>query len=132
LKNKIRILNNNIVSCAIRSVWSLILRGECRLRVFENRILRRIVGPKSDDNGEWRRRHNEELHSLYRSPKTVREIKPRGLRSSGYVTRMEEARSDLKILTGKLTGKRPSGRPKYRWEENVRMNLKDTGANTRK
>ena len=48
--------------------WSLTLREECRLRVFENRILRRIFGPKRNENGEWRRLHNEELHSLYRSP----------------------------------------------------------------
>ena len=57
--------------------WSLILREECRLRVFENRFLRRIFGPKRDENGEWRRLHNEELHSLYRSPNIVRVIRPR-------------------------------------------------------
>ena len=72
------------------------------------------------------------LIQIYLSPNIVRVIKSRRLRWAGHVARMEEGRSDLKILTGKLTGKRPSGRPKYRWEENVRMNLKDTGANTRK
>ena len=56
---------------------SLTLREESRLRVFENRILRRIFGPKRDENGEWRRLHNEELHSLYRSPNIVRVIKSR-------------------------------------------------------
>ena len=65
--------------------WSLTLREECRLRVFENRILRRIFGPKRDENGEWRRFHNEELHSLYRSPNIVRVIKSRRLRWAGYV-----------------------------------------------
>ena len=60
--------------------WSLALREGCRLRVFENRILRQIFGPKRDENGEWRRLHNEELHSLYRSPNIVRVIKSRGLR----------------------------------------------------
>ena len=72
--------------------WSLILREECRLRVFENRILRRIFGPKRDENWEWRRLHNEELHSLYRSPNTVRVIKCRILRWAGHVVRMKEVR----------------------------------------
>ena len=86
--------------------WSLILREECRLRVFENRILRRIFGTKRDENGEWRRLHNEELHSLYHSPNTVRVIKSRRLRWAGHVARMEEGRSAFKILTGRPTGKR--------------------------
>ena len=73
--------------------WSLTLREECSLRVFENRILRQIFGPKRDENGEWRRLHNEELHSLYRSPNTVRVIKSRILRWAGHVARMEEGRS---------------------------------------
>ena len=69
--------------------WSLTLREEFRLRVFEIRILRRIFGPKRDENGEWRRLHNEEIHSLYRSPNIVRVIKPRRLRWAGHVARME-------------------------------------------
>ena len=64
---------------------SLRLREECRLGVFENRILRRIFGPKSDENGEWRRLHNEELHRLFRSPNIVRVIKSRRLRWAGHV-----------------------------------------------
>ena len=68
--------------------WSLTLREECRLRVFENRILRRIFGPKRDENEEWRRLHNEELHSLYRSPNIVRVIKSRRLRWAGHVARI--------------------------------------------
>ena len=75
--------------------------------VYINWILRRIFGPKRDENGEWRRLHNEELHSLYRSPNTVRLIKCRRLRSAGHVARMEEGRSAFKILTCKPTGKRP-------------------------
>ena len=77
--------------------WSLTLREECRLRVFENMILKRIFGPKRDENGEWRRLHNEELHSLYRSPNIVRVIKSRLLRRAGYVDRMEEGKSAFKI-----------------------------------
>ena len=76
-----------------------------RLRVFENRILRRIFGPKRDANGEWRRLHNEELHSLYRSPSIARVIKSSRLRWAGHVARMEESRSAFKLLTGKRTGK---------------------------
>ena len=72
--------------------WSLTLREECRLRVFENNILRRIFGPKRDENGEWRRLHNEELHSLYRSPNVVRMIKYRRLRWAGHIARIEESR----------------------------------------
>ena len=84
------------------------------LRVFKNRILRSIVGPKRDENGEWRRLHNEELHILYRSPNIVRVIKSRRLRWAGHVARLEESRSAFKILTGKPTGKRPLGRPRRR------------------
>jgi hypothetical protein len=83
--------------------WSLALREECRLRVFKNRILRRIFGLKRDESGEWRRLHNEELHSLYRSPNIVRVIKYRRLRWAGLVARMEEGRSAFKILTDKPT-----------------------------
>ena len=70
--------------------WSLTLKEECRLRVFENRILRRIFRPRRDTNGEWRRLHIEELHSLYLSPNIVRVIKSRRLRWAGHVARMEE------------------------------------------
>ena len=88
---------------------SLEFREECRLRVFENWILRRIFGLKKDKSEECRRLHNEELHSLYRSPNIVRGIKSRRLRWAGHVARMEESRSAFKMLTGKPTGKRPLG-----------------------
>ena len=100
------------------------------LRVFKNRILRSIVGPKRDENGEWRRLHNEELHCLYCSPNIVRVIKSRRLRWTGHVARMDEGRSVFKILTGTPAGKRPLGRPRHRWD-NIRMDLKEIGINTR-
>jgi hypothetical protein len=75
--------------------WSLTLREECKLRVFENRNLRRIFGPKKDENGEWRRLHNEELNSLYRSLNIVRVIKSRRLRWKGHVARIEEGKKEL-------------------------------------
>jgi hypothetical protein len=73
--------------------WSLTLREECRLRVFENKILRPISGPKRRENEKWRRLHSEELHSLYRLPNIVRVIKSRRLRWAGHVTRMGKGRS---------------------------------------
>ena len=91
--------------------WSLTLREESRLRIFENRIMRRIFGQKRDENGEWKTLHNEELHSLYRSPNIVSVIKFRRLKWAGYVARIKEGRSAFKILTGTPTGKRPFGSP---------------------
>ena len=109
------------------------LREEYRLRVFENRILRRIFEPKRDGEGEWRRLHNEEHDSLHRSPNIVRVIMSRRLRWAGHVTRMEEGRSAFIILTGrpKPTGKRPLGRSRCRWEDNIRMDLEEIGINVR-
>ena len=90
---------------------------------------RRIFGTKSDENGEWRRLHNEELHSLYRSPNIVRVIKSIKFRCAGHVARMVEGRSDFKTLTGKPTGKRPLGRPRRRWKDNIRMDFEEVGIN---
>jgi hypothetical protein len=109
--------------------WSLTLREESRLRVFENSILRRIFAPKRDANGERRSLHNKELYSLYRSPNIARLINSRGLRWAGHNAKMEKGRSAFKILTGTPTGKRPLGRPRCRWE--IRMDVKEIGINTR-
>ena len=100
----------------------------------QNRIMRRIFGPKRNENGEWRRLHNEELHSLYRLPNIVRAIKSRKLRWAGHVARMEECRKECFknfTSTGKPTGKRPLGNPRRRWEDNIRMDLKEIGINMR-
>ena len=95
--------------------WSLTLREEHRLRVFENRVLRRIFGPRRDGvTGEWRKLHNEELNDLYSSPNIVRVIKSRRLRWAGHVARMEEGRGAHKVLVGRPEGKRPLGRPRRR------------------
>jgi hypothetical protein len=90
--------------------WSLTLREECRLRVFENRVLRRIFGPKRDEvPGEWRRLHNKELYALYSSLDIIWVIKSRRLRWAGHVARMRERRGAYRTLVGKREGKRPLG-----------------------
>ena len=92
--------------------------------VFQNRILRRIFGHKKDENRKWSSLHNEELHSLYRSPNIVRVFKSRRLRWAGHIARMEAGRSSLKLLTGKPTGERPLGRPRHRCETILELILK--------
>jgi len=92
--------------------WSLTLREERKLRVFENMVLRRIFGPRRDEvTGEWSRLHNEELSDLYASPNIVRVIKSRRMRWAGHVARMGEERGAYRVLVGKPEGKRPLGRP---------------------
>jgi hypothetical protein len=93
------------------------LREERRLRVSENRVLRRTFGPKRDEvTGEWRKLHNEELHDLYSPPTIVRVIKSIRMRWAGHVARMGEGRDVYMVLVGKSEGKRPLGRPRRRWE----------------
>jgi hypothetical protein len=101
--------------------------------VFENRVLRRIFGPKRDEaTREWRKLHNEELHNLYSSPDIIRQVKSsqvksRRMRWAGYVARMGEERKMYKVLVGKPEGKRPLGRPRRRWEDGIRMDLREIG-----
>ena len=104
--------------------WSLILREERRLRLFENRVLRRTFRPKRDKiTGEWRKLHNEELHDLYCSPNRIRLIKSRRMTWAGYVARTGQRRGVYKILMGKPEGKRPLGRPRLRWDDNIKTYL---------
>ena len=96
--------------------------------MFENRVLRRIFGPGRDGiTGEWRKLHNEELDDLYSSPNIVRVIKSRRLRWAGHVARMEEGRGMYKVLVEKPEGKRPLGRPRRRWEDNIKKDLEELG-----
>ena len=102
------------------------MREERKLRVFENMVLRRIFGPRRDKvTGEWRRPHNEELNDLYSSPNIVRVIKSRRMRWAGHVTRMSEERGGYRVLVGKPEGRRPLGRPRRRWADNIRMDLQE-------
>ena len=108
--------------------WSMTLREEHRLRVFENRVLRRVFGPKRDEvTGEWRKLHNEQLSDLYSLPNIVRVVKSRKLRWAGYVARMGQGRGVHRVLVGKPDGKRPLGRPRRRWEYNIKMVLQEVG-----
>jgi hypothetical protein len=99
--------------------------------VIENRVLKRIFGPKRDEvTGEWRKLHNEELNGLYTLPNIVRVIKSRRMRWVGHVARMGEGRVVYRFFVGKPEGKRPLGRPRHRWEDNIRMDLQDVGVRT--
>jgi hypothetical protein len=100
---------------------------EHRLRVFENRVLR-IFGPKRDEvTREWTKLHNEELRDLYSSPRTIRIMKSRRMRWAGHVARMGKKRNTYRLLVGKPEGKRPLGRPRRRWMDNIRMDLGEVG-----
>jgi hypothetical protein len=97
------------------TTWSLTLREEHRLRVFENRVLRRIFGPKRDEvMGGWRQLHKEELHDLYSSPSILKIVKLRGMRWVGQVAQMGENRTVCRLLVGNLERKMPLGRPRHR------------------
>jgi hypothetical protein len=92
--------------------------------VFANRVLRRIFGPKREEVTKgWRKVHDEELHGLYSSPSIIRLIKARRMRWAAHVARMGEVRGAYNILVGKPGGRRPLGRPRCRWEDNIRMDL---------
>jgi hypothetical protein len=96
--------------------------------VFENRVLRRIFGPKRDEvTGEWRKLHSEELHNLYSSPNIIRQMKSRRMSWAGHVARMGEERNVYRVLMGKPEGKRPLERPRRRWEDRIRMDLREIG-----
>jgi hypothetical protein len=92
--------------------------------VLENGVLRRIFGPKRGEaTGKWRRLHNEELNDLYSSPSIIRVIKSRRMKWEGHVARMVEKRGAYRILVGRPEGRRPLGRPRRRWEDNIEIDL---------
>jgi hypothetical protein len=96
--------------------------------VFKNRVLRRIFGPKRDKaTGKWRSPYNEELNDLYSSPNIIRVIKSRRIRWAGHVARMGEKQGAYRILVGRPEGRRPLGRPRHRWEDNIKMDLQEVG-----
>jgi hypothetical protein len=96
--------------------------------VFDNRVLRRIFGPKRDEKtGEWRKLHKEELNDLYSSPSNFWVIKSRRIRWVRHVARTGERKGVYRILMGKPEGRRPLGRTRRRWEINIKMNLQEVG-----
>jgi hypothetical protein len=99
---------------------------EHRLRVFENRMLRKIFGPKRGEDGSWRKLHNDEFHDLYSSPNIVRVIKSKR-RWAGHMARMGEGRGLYRVLVGRPEGKRPLGRRRRRWENNIKTDLGEIG-----
>jgi hypothetical protein len=95
---------------------------------LENRVLRRIFGPRRDGvTGEWRKMHNEELHDLHSSPSMIRIMKSRRMGWAGHVARMGEKRNAYRLLVGKPEGKRPLGRPRRRWVDDIIMDLVEVG-----
>jgi hypothetical protein len=124
---KVRIYTTIILPVVLYGceTWSLTVREEHKMRVFENRVLRRIFGPKRDGvTGGWRK-----LHNLYSSPSIIKTIKSRRLRWAGRVARMGEKRNVYRLLVGKPEGKRPLRRPRRRWMDNNKMDLLEIGLN---
>jgi hypothetical protein len=107
---------------------SLTLREEHRLRVFENRVLKGILGTKRCEvTGEWRKLHSAELHNLYSSPDIIRQMKPRRMRWAGLVARMGDGRNVYRVLMGKPKGKRPPETPRRRWEDGIKTDFTEIG-----
>ena len=127
---KIRVYRTIILPVVLYGceTWSLTRQEERKLRVFENMVLRRIFGSRNEEvTGEWRRLHNEELNDIYVSPNIVRMIKSRRMRLTGHVARMSEERGVYRVLVGKPEEKRPLGRPRCRWVDNIRLDLQEVG-----
>jgi hypothetical protein len=108
--------------------WSLTLREEHRLKVSENKVLRRVSRAKRDEvTREWRKPHNEDPNDLYSSPTIFRVITSRRMRCAGHIARKGEGRCMYRVLVGKPVGKRPVRRPRRRWVDNLKVDLKEVG-----
>jgi hypothetical protein len=103
------------------------LGEEHRLKVFENRVLRKIFGSKREEDGSWRKLHNDEILSLYFSSNIFRMINSWRMNWAGHVASMGEGRGVYRVLVGRPERKRPLGRPRRRWESNIKMDLREIG-----
>ena len=113
-------------------ILSLISKEEHSLRLFVNKELTKILGAKRDEiTGEWRKLHNAELHALHTTRNVIRNLKSRRVRWPGHVARMEQTRNAYRVLVGKPEGKRSLGRPRRRWEDNIKMDLREVGCDPR-
>jgi hypothetical protein len=108
------------------NTWGATLTNQNDIHT-EIRVLRKIFGPKREEDGSWRKLHNDELHDLYSSLNIVSVIKSRRMRWAGHVACMGEGRGVYRVLVGRPEGKRPLGRPRHRWENNVKMDLREIG-----
>ena len=107
------------------------MREDHKLRVFENKVLRKIFEAiRAKITGELRKLHNGNLHALYFSPNIIWYLKSRRLRWAGHIARMEQSRNTYRVLVGKLEGKRPLGRPSRRWEDNIKIDLREVGCDS--
>jgi hypothetical protein len=131
---KDEVMQNYNLACFLYEceTCSLTLRQESRLRVFENRVLRRIFGPKRDEvTGDWRKLHNEEFIDLYSSPNIIRVIKSRRMRWAENLGLMGELKDAYMVLVGKCKGRRPPGKPGRRWEQSIKMDHQEVGCRGR-
>ena len=104
------------------------IEGGTQAEVFENRVLRRIFGPRRIDvTGEWRKLHNEELNDIYSSSNIVQVIKSRRMRWAGHVACVGDSKAVYRVVMGRSEGKRPLGRPRRRWVDNIKMNIQEVG-----
>ena len=127
---KLRVYNSIIRPVAVYGceTWTLTKRQEQKLLVFENSILRRITGPVYDvEEGAWRRRHNQEIRDITKQPLISNYIRSQRLRWAGHVARMEEDRMPRRVMEGTLEGRRPVGRPRMRWRDNLMEDLRQMG-----
>jgi hypothetical protein len=131
---KIRIYKTTILPVVLcgGETSSLTLREGHRLMVFAKRVLMRISGQKRDEvTGDWRKLHNEDLHNLYSSPSIIRMLTSRKMRCAGHVARIGEKKNVYRILVVKAERKRPLGRPRRRWVDNIKMDLREIGRSGR-
>ena len=132
LSKKMKVNTYKTITLFGCETWFLTLREEHRLKVFENKVLRKIFGAKRDETtGEWRTLHNAELHALYSSPNIIRNLKSRRLRWVGHVAHMEQSRNAYRVLVGEPESRRPLGRPRLRSEDNIKMDLREVGCDPR-